>query len=152
MYDLEDVEVLRGEGYRKIAHAKYSAWTHRIMAKVWGQYRAEGVQIYPGAGLHGKAGRVVAARALALPRRRFERREGARRRHAQALRNGGNRAASRFPRSARREWRLPGDGRIERTERRRRPLAARRRRQARGPREHLHGVRAAGAGRVPKTK
>ena len=56
MYDLEDVEVLRGEGYRKIAHAKYSAWTHRIMARVWGQYRAEGVQIYPGAGLHGKAG------------------------------------------------------------------------------------------------
>ena len=56
MYDLEDVDVLRGEGYRKIAHAKYSAWTHRIMGKVWGQYRAEGVQVYPGAALHGKAG------------------------------------------------------------------------------------------------
>jgi hypothetical protein len=56
MYDLEDVEVLRGEGYRKIAHAKYSAWTHRIMAKVWGQYRAEGVQVHPGTALHGSAG------------------------------------------------------------------------------------------------
>ncbi len=56
MYDLEDVEVLRGDGYRKIAHAKYSAWTHRIMSKVWGQYRAEGVQVYPGGGLHGRAG------------------------------------------------------------------------------------------------
>jgi len=56
MYDLEDVEVLRGEGYHKIAHARYSAWTHRIIAKVTGQYRAEGVQVYPGDGLHGKAG------------------------------------------------------------------------------------------------
>src|SRR5262249_61307027 len=56
MYDLEELEVLRGEGYRKIAHAKYSAWTHRIMSKVWGQYRAEGVQIYPSDGLHGQRG------------------------------------------------------------------------------------------------
>jgi len=56
MYDLESVEVLHGEGYRKIAHAKYSAWTHRIMTKVWGQYRAEGVQIYHGDSLHGKRG------------------------------------------------------------------------------------------------
>jgi hypothetical protein len=56
MYDLEDVEVLRGEGYRKIAHERYSAWTHRIIAKVTGQYRAEGVQVYPGDALHGKAG------------------------------------------------------------------------------------------------
>ena len=56
MYDLEDVEVLRGEGYRKIAHGKYSPWTHRIMSKVWGQYRAEGVQVYPGNALHGGAG------------------------------------------------------------------------------------------------
>jgi len=56
MYDLEDVEVLGGEGYRRIAHAKYSAWTHRIMARVWGQYRAEGVQVYPGNALYGRAG------------------------------------------------------------------------------------------------
>ena len=56
MYDLEDVEVLRGEGYHKIAHERYSAWTHRIIPKVTGQYRAEGVQVYPGDALHGKAG------------------------------------------------------------------------------------------------
>ena len=56
MYDLADVEVLRGEGYRKIAHERYSAWTHRIIPKVTGQYRAEGVQVYPGTALHGKAG------------------------------------------------------------------------------------------------
>ncbi len=56
MYDLTDVEVLRGEGYRKIAHERYSAWTHRIIPKVTGQYRAEGVQVHPGTALHGKAG------------------------------------------------------------------------------------------------
>jgi hypothetical protein len=70
MYDLEDVEVLRGEGYHKIAHAKYSAWTHRIMARVTGQYRAEGVEVYPGDALHGKAGhssRVMVLRLRAVP-------------------------------------------------------------------------------------
>jgi hypothetical protein len=56
MYDLEDVDVLRGDAYRAIAHSRYSAWTHRIIAKVWGQYRAEGVQVYPGRALHGSAG------------------------------------------------------------------------------------------------
>lgn len=56
LYDLADVEVLRGDDYRKIAHAKYSAWTHRIMGKVWGQFRAEAVQAYPGTALHGQAG------------------------------------------------------------------------------------------------
>jgi len=58
------------DGYRRIAHAKYSAWTHRIMAKVWGQYRAEGVQVYPGAALHGNAGvssRLVLWRFRGIP-------------------------------------------------------------------------------------
>lgn len=70
MYDLEDVAVLRGEGYRKIALTRYSAWTHRIMARVWGQYRAEAVQVYPGHGLHGKAGpasRLVLWRFRGVP-------------------------------------------------------------------------------------
>ena len=70
MYDLDDVEVLHGDDYRKIAHARYSPWTHRIMAKVWGQYRAEGVQIYPGAALHGGAGpasRLVLWRFRGVP-------------------------------------------------------------------------------------
>jgi len=56
LYDLTDVEVLRGPAYAAIAVGRYSAWTHRIMSKVWGQYRAEGVQVYPGTALHGAAG------------------------------------------------------------------------------------------------
>jgi hypothetical protein len=70
MYDLEDVEVLRGEAYRRIAHSRYSPWTHRIMGKVWGQYRAEGVQVHPGTALHGKAGvssRLVVLRFRGVP-------------------------------------------------------------------------------------
>jgi hypothetical protein len=70
MYDLEDVAVMQREGYRRIAHARYSPWTHRIMAKVWGQYRAEGVQVYPGTALHGKAGpcaRMALWRFRAVP-------------------------------------------------------------------------------------
>ena len=70
LYDLDGVETLRGEGYRQIAHARYSAWTHRIMAKVWGQYRAEGEQVYPGGALHGRAGpaaRLVLWRFRGVP-------------------------------------------------------------------------------------
>ena len=48
LYDLTNVEVLRRDAYAAIAVRRYSPWTHRIMAKVWGQYRAEGVQAYPG--------------------------------------------------------------------------------------------------------
>ena len=56
LYDLADVEVLRGPAYAAIAGSKYSAWTRRIVSKVWGQYRAEGVQIYPGGALLGEKG------------------------------------------------------------------------------------------------
>src|SRR5438132_4218358 len=56
LYDLTDVEVLRGPAYAAIAVGRYSAWTHRIMSKVWGQYRAEGVQVYPGSALLGQNG------------------------------------------------------------------------------------------------
>jgi hypothetical protein len=56
LYDLTDVEVLRGPAYAAIAVGRYSAWTHRIMAKVWGQYRAEGVQVFPGQALLGQNG------------------------------------------------------------------------------------------------
>jgi hypothetical protein len=56
LYDLTDVEVLRGPAYAAIAVGRYSAWTHRIMSKVWGQYRAEGVQVYPGSALLGQSG------------------------------------------------------------------------------------------------
>lgn len=56
LYDLADVNVLRGPGYARIAVDRYSVWTERIIGRVWGQYRAEGVQVYPGAGLLGVGG------------------------------------------------------------------------------------------------
>lgn len=62
LYDLADVEVLRGPAYQAIAGNRYSAWTRRIVSRVWGQYRAEGVQIYPGGALLG--GKGVAARVV----------------------------------------------------------------------------------------
>lgn len=56
LYDLADVEVLRGPAYAKIAGGSYSRWTERVVARVWGQYRAEGTQIYPGYKLLGDGG------------------------------------------------------------------------------------------------
>lgn len=57
LYDLANVDVLRGPGYAKIAGANYSRWTERVVSRVWGQYRAEGVQLYPGRKLLGDGGR-----------------------------------------------------------------------------------------------
>lgn len=62
LYDLQDVQVLHGPDYAKFAGARYSPWTHRIMSRVWGQYRAEGVQLYPGQALLG--GKGAATRLL----------------------------------------------------------------------------------------
>jgi hypothetical protein len=62
LYDLADTEVLRGPAYAKIAVDRYSPWTHRIMARVWGQYRADAEQCFPGSaqiGANGPAARVV---------------------------------------------------------------------------------------------
>jgi hypothetical protein len=56
LYDLQDVQVLHGPDYAKIAGEKYSPWTHRVISRVWGQYRAEGVQLYPGLALFGDQG------------------------------------------------------------------------------------------------
>jgi|GEM_PF-620319 len=56
LYDLADTEVLRGPGYAKIAVTRYSAWTHRMMSRVWGQYRADARQVHPGTALMGAAG------------------------------------------------------------------------------------------------
>lgn len=56
LYDLTTVDVLHGPAYAAIAIGRYSAWTHRIMSKVWGQYRAEGVQVFPGDSLLGQSG------------------------------------------------------------------------------------------------
>ncbi len=59
LYDLDDVEVMRGPGYAKIAGDNYSRWTHRIVPKVWGHYRAEGTQIHPGRAEFGEKGRAA---------------------------------------------------------------------------------------------
>jgi hypothetical protein len=70
LYDLTDVDVLRGPAYAAIAVGRYSAWTHRIMSKVWGQYRAEGVQVYPGSSLlgqHGPCARLILWRFRRVP-------------------------------------------------------------------------------------
>jgi hypothetical protein len=63
LYDLADTAVLRGPGYAKIAGERYSPWTHRIVSRVWGQYRADAAQVYPGAALLGDGG---AAARIAL--------------------------------------------------------------------------------------
>ena len=67
---LTDVDVLHGPAYGAIAISRYSPWTHRIMSKVWGQYRAEGVQVFPGASLLGQSGpcaRLVLWRFRGVP-------------------------------------------------------------------------------------
>jgi hypothetical protein len=70
LYDLQDVQVLHGPDYAKFAGARYSPWTHRIMSRVWGQYRAEGVQLYPGHALfggNGAATRLLLCRFRQVP-------------------------------------------------------------------------------------
>jgi hypothetical protein len=56
LYDLADSDVLRGPAYGRIAGERYSPWTHRIISRVWGQYRADATQIHPGTALLGAAG------------------------------------------------------------------------------------------------
>jgi len=56
LYDLADTGVLRGPAYARIAGERYSPWTHRIMSRVWGQYRADAAQVHPGTALFGDAG------------------------------------------------------------------------------------------------
>ena len=70
LYDLADTAVLHGPAYAAIAVHRYSPWTHRIMAKVWGQYRADARQVYPGSALmggNGSAARVVLWRFRGAP-------------------------------------------------------------------------------------
>jgi hypothetical protein len=56
LYDLSSVTVLDGPGYAAIARNRYSQWTKRIIPRVWGHYRAEASQIYPGQALFGAKG------------------------------------------------------------------------------------------------
>jgi hypothetical protein len=48
LYDLTNRAVLDGPGYGAIARGRYSLWTKRIIPRMWGHYRAEADQIYPG--------------------------------------------------------------------------------------------------------
>ena len=48
LYDLESRAVMDGPGYAAIARNRYSKWTQRIIPRMWGHYRAEADQIYPG--------------------------------------------------------------------------------------------------------
>jgi hypothetical protein len=48
LYDLTNRAVLDGPGYAAIARNRYSLWTKRIIPRMWGHYRAEADQIYPG--------------------------------------------------------------------------------------------------------
>jgi hypothetical protein len=62
LYDLADTDVLRGSAYARIAGQRYSPWTHRIVSRVWGQYRADAAQVHPGTALlgdNGAAARIV---------------------------------------------------------------------------------------------
>jgi hypothetical protein len=70
LYDLDNVDVLRGPDYAKIAGGNYSRWTHRIISQVWGHYRAEGVQVGGSRALfgsQGRASRVALWRFQAVP-------------------------------------------------------------------------------------
>jgi hypothetical protein len=48
LYDLSSRAVLDGPGYGAIARSRYSPWTKRIVPRMWGHYRAEADQIFPG--------------------------------------------------------------------------------------------------------
>ncbi len=56
LYDLAGLSVMDGPGYAAIARQRYSLWTKRIIPRVWGHYRAEAEQIFPGNALLGAQG------------------------------------------------------------------------------------------------
>src|SRR5690606_20871315 len=70
LYDLTNVDALLGEDYGRVAVNNYSRWTQRGVPQLWGQYRAEGVQVYPGSALlgdQGRASRIVLWRFRDVP-------------------------------------------------------------------------------------
>jgi hypothetical protein len=67
---LQDVQALHGPDYAKAAGPGCSPWTHRVVSRVTGQYRAEGMQLYPGQALFGAddpAARVLLCRFRQVP-------------------------------------------------------------------------------------
>lgn len=70
LYDLTSVDVLHGGSYGRIAGANYTVWTNRVIPRVWGHYRAEGIQVYPGNakfGGQGWASRIAVWRFRNVP-------------------------------------------------------------------------------------
>jgi hypothetical protein len=62
LYDLAYPGVLDGEEYARVSGANFSAWTRRIQGKVRGQYRAVGIQVYPGNAVTGNSARLTLLR------------------------------------------------------------------------------------------
>ena len=62
MYDLLGIGVLDSPFYQQAAWSSFSPWTKRMLAKVRGQYRASGDQIYPGDRLTGDMARMIMIR------------------------------------------------------------------------------------------
>ena len=55
-YDLAYHEVLNEPGYLAVSGDRFSPWSKRILARVTGLYRAEGIQIFPGDTITGAKG------------------------------------------------------------------------------------------------
>ena len=66
-YDLETPRVLESEAYRVVAWERFSPWTKRVMARVRGQYRASGEQVYPGHAVTGDMARLTLIRFRNAP-------------------------------------------------------------------------------------
>ncbi len=65
VYDMTHVGVLQEPGYLAVSGQKFSPWSKRVLQRVHGQFRAEGVQIFPGTAAfagNGMPGRVVLVR------------------------------------------------------------------------------------------
>ena len=56
VYDLDSASVLEGAEYRAIGGENLSPWSKRITARVTGQWRFGGTQIYPGSAVTGERG------------------------------------------------------------------------------------------------
>ena len=71
LYDLAYLEVLKEAGYAAVSGARFSPWSKRILGRVRGQFRAEGVQLHPGQAIFGARGepaRMVLMRLRGMDR------------------------------------------------------------------------------------
>jgi len=66
-YDLTTIGVLESAAYKAAAWGGFSPWTKRMLAKVRGQYRASGDQLYPGNAITGEMCRLTLIRLRHVP-------------------------------------------------------------------------------------